>query len=281
MPTKEPIFSRQEQAVVYLVSRHWDDIPDLGDKQLTMIRMRFPDASMVQKGKTAGSGHDEAIEFEYALSSFNHFKAADRKKLQPYKALYVVYWEHDMDPDDMRDKIKKKLRFSGRIEFVCLNEFFGPCVETATECRDAGRCHFRGPQPYRNLRRRDCRGLRSPCASAIGIVIPEDLMMDCVRLCCTLCLIENNPEIISPDVLSDDRAKYDQSHDQKYIDKAHRRGKVGWDVGRHVEVMPHYRRPHMTLVWTGRGRALPRIVPRRGSVVHREVVEKVPMGWEG
>lgn len=37
----------------------------------------------------------------------------------------------------------------------------------------------------------------------------------------------------------------------------------------------------MTLVWTGRERALPRIVPRRGSVVDREVVEKVPMGWEG
>ena len=84
-----------------------------------------------------------------------------------------------------------------------------------------------------------------------------------------------------PDVLSDDRAKYEQSHDQKFVDKAHRRGKVGWDVGWHVEVMPHYRRPHMTLVWTGRGRAMPRIVPRRGSVVHREVVEKVPMGWEG
>ena len=42
-----------------------------------------------------------------------------------------------------------------------------------------------------------------------------------------------------------------------------------------------YRRPHMTLVWTGHGRAMPKIVPRRGSVVHREVVEKVPMGWEG
>jgi len=28
-------------------------------------------------------------------------------------------------------------------------------------------------------------------------------------------------------------------------------------------------------------RALPRILPRQGSVVHREVVEKVPMGSEG
>ncbi len=141
---------------------------------------------------------------------------------------------------------------------------------------------------YRNFPRKSgltveqsLAGLKMDCFAEIGIVIPEDLMMDCVRLCCTLCLIENNPEIISADVLADDRAKYEASGDQKFVDKAHRRGKVGWDVGRHVEVMPHYRRPHMTLVWTGRGRAMPKIVPRRGSVVHREVVEKVPMGWEG
>jgi hypothetical protein len=38
-----------------------------------------------------------------------------------------------------------------------------------------------------------------------------------------------------------------------YVDKAHRRGKVGWNVGRHIEVAPHYRRPHMALVWTGTG----------------------------
>ncbi len=88
-------------------------------------------------------------------------------------------------------------------------------------------------------------------------------------------------EVGSPDVLADDRAKYEASGDHKYVDKAHRRGKVGWDVGKHIEVIPHYRRPHMALVWTGRGRAVPRVVPRRGSVVHREAVEKVPMGWEG
>ncbi len=68
---------------------------------------------------------------------------------------------------------------------------------------------------------------------------------------------------------------------QKHIDKAHRRGKVGWNVGRHIEVAPHYRRPHMTLVWTGSARAVPKVVPRRGSVVHREKVEKVPSGFGG
>ena len=34
----------------------------------------------------------------------------------------------------------------------------------------------------------------------------------------------------------------------KYVAKAHRRGKVGWNVGRRIEVAPHFRRPHMTLV---------------------------------
>ena len=113
----------------------------------------------------------------------------------------------------------------------------------------------------------------------IGIVVPESLMMDCIRLCCSLCLLENDPEIISPDVLADDRAKFEASGEQKYVDKAHRRGKVGWDVGKHIEVIPHFRRPHMTLVWTGSGRAVPKIVPRRGSIVHREAVEKLPSGF--
>jgi hypothetical protein len=113
----------------------------------------------------------------------------------------------------------------------------------------------------------------------IGVQVPNSLILDCVRLCCSLCLLENDPSIISPDVLADDRAKFEANGDQKFVEKAHRRGKVGWNVGQQIEVAPHYRRPHMALVWTGHGRAVARIVSRRGSVVHREVVEKVPMGF--
>ena len=113
----------------------------------------------------------------------------------------------------------------------------------------------------------------------MGVAIPDSIICDCIRLCCSLCLLENDPEVIFPDVLADDRAKFEQTGDQKYVEKAKRRGKFGWEVGRHIEVIPHYRRPHMALVWTGRGRAMPRIVPRRGSVVHREVVGKVPSGF--
>jgi hypothetical protein len=141
---------------------------------------------------------------------------------------------------------------------------------------------------YRNFRRQkgltveNALGeLKRDWSAEMGIAVPDPLINDCVRLCCTLCLLGNDSEMISPDVLADDRGKFEQTGDPKYIDKARRRGKVGWDVGRQVEVMPHYRRPHMALVWTGQGRAVPRVVPRRGSVVHREVVEKVPSGFGG
>ena len=115
----------------------------------------------------------------------------------------------------------------------------------------------------------------------IGVQVPDAFVMDCIRLCCSLCLLENDPSIISPDVLANDLAKFEASGDQKFVDKAHRRGKVGWDVGKHIEVIPHFRRPHMALVWTGAGRAVPKIVPRRGSIVHREAVEKLPSGFGG
>jgi hypothetical protein len=141
---------------------------------------------------------------------------------------------------------------------------------------------------YRNFRRQE--GLTVEAAilelgpsemADLGVQIPEPLVMDCIRLCCSLCLLENDPSIISPDVLSKDRDRFEQTGDQKFVEKAHRRGKVGWDVGRQVEVLPHYRRPHMMLAWTGRGRSVPKVVPRRGSVVHREVVGKVPSGFGG
>jgi hypothetical protein len=95
----------------------------------------------------------------------------------------------------------------------------------------------------------------------MGVQIPPTLIDDCVRLCCSLCLLENDPSVIELNVLSKDRDKFAASGDARYVDKAHRRGKIGWKVG------------------TWRGRAVPKVVPRRGSVVHRELVEKVLSGF--
>ena len=95
------------------------------------------------------------------------------------------------------------------------------------------------------------------------------------------CLVANNSDLISPDVLAADKKKYEQTGDEKYISKAHRRGKVGWNLGSHIEMSPHIRVPHMALRWTGVGRKIPRMVMVKGAVIHRELVDKVPTGEQG
>ena len=113
---------------------------------------------------------------------------------------------------------------------------------------------------YRNFPRRAGLTVEQSLASLgtvglfaeIGVQVPDWIITDCIRLCCSLCLLENDPSIISSDVLADDRGKFEASGERKYIEKAHRRGKVGWDVGKRVEVIPHFRRPHIA-PWCGRG----------------------------
>ena len=87
--------------------------------------------------------------------------------------------------------------------------------------------------------------------------------------------------MISPDVLAPDRAKYDATGDKKYEKRAYNRGKVGWDVGRHIEKCPHRRRSHMAIVRIGPGRKDRKIIWRKGAVIHRDAVEKIPTGFLG
>ena len=111
------------------------------------------------------------------------------------------------------------------------------------------------------------------------MVTPETICTNRARLACTLCLLENNPEIIEPDVLARDQEKFEITKDEKYVDKAKRRGKFGFNIGKGIEVIPHVRRPHPALMHTGHGRMVPRIVLRKGSVIHREAVVHVPTGF--
>lgn len=118
-----------------------------------------------------------------------------------------------------------------------------------------------------------------------GIHIPKSIIIDCVKLCLTIRLIKDDPELIHPDVLSKDRARYEAADDilkAALISKAIRRGKHGYRIGHLLEqkaMMPHLRRPHPALVWTGEGRKIPRIVMRKGSVVHRDKVNQIPTGY--
>jgi hypothetical protein len=117
-------------------------------------------------------------------------------------------------------------------------------------------------------------------SAAQGVIAPQEFHANSLRLACMIALIGQDPTLVSPDVLSSDRLDYARSNDQKYVDKAHRRGKIGWDIGKEIEVMPHYRRPHLALRHTGEGGKIPKIVPIKGSIVHREKIVEMPTGYQ-
>jgi len=115
----------------------------------------------------------------------------------------------------------------------------------------------------------------------IGIQIPQDMVITCVRLCCTLCFLGNDPQLITPDVLVEDLQKFEATGDLKYIAKAKKRHKIGWNIGQHIEVSPHWRRPHFALYWMGKGRTSPVIRPRKGALIHKEIISQIPAGKLG
>jgi hypothetical protein len=112
-----------------------------------------------------------------------------------------------------------------------------------------------------------------------GVVMPNEIRTACVKLACAVCMIGEDDTLIEPDVLAKDRARYWQNPDPKIVERAHRRGKIGYNIGRKIEVIPHVRRPHPALYWVGPGRVNPTILMRRGSVIHKDVVNKVPSGF--
>ena len=109
-----------------------------------------------------------------------------------------------------------------------------------------------------------------------GIFMPNDVKSNIIRLICTLCLLENDPTIIEPDVLDKDRANFEHNPTQIIIDRAVRRGKIGWNIGRKIETIPHVRGPSpLALYWIGKGRTIPLIRYRKGCIVHRDLITKI------
>ena len=68
-----------------------------------------------------------------------------------------------------------------------------------------------------------------------GMVLPEEIARNCAWLICAICLLENDPSLIEPDVLNRDQGK---NGTPAIIDRAKRRGKYGWNIGKGIEVIP-------------------------------------------
>lgn len=111
--------------------------------------------------------------------------------------------------------------------------------------------------------------------------IDKDEVDNAFRIVCAICLLKDNQDLIEPLPLDSDRAKWEETHDIKLIEKAARRGKKGWAVGKHVEVAPGFRVPHFAIRWCGKGGYDPQLRPIKGCFVHRKVIEEVPTDYLG
>lgn len=118
----------------------------------------------------------------------------------------------------------------------------------------------------------------------VGLKVPHDVVVMAIKLCCCVNLIGNNPDFITPDIIRSDIDKYkkgDAATKERLIEKAKKRGKNGHHFGAELETIPHYRRPHLAVVWTGKGRTTPKVVMRKGAVVQRTKLTDVPTGHDG
>lgn len=108
-----------------------------------------------------------------------------------------------------------------------------------------------------------------------------EVVVTAIKTALFVMLIRSDPEFVQPDVLAKDEPNFASAtpdRRQVMVERARRRGKFGFHVGRETEMVPHWRRPHFALRWTGAGGLIPRIVPVKAAVVHREKVTSVPTG---
>lgn len=116
-----------------------------------------------------------------------------------------------------------------------------------------------------------------------GTPIEESVVEAITKLCLTVCLIGQNPDLVTPDVLSKDRMEYNSASPdrKKFIEeRAKRKGKNGFNIGLGLESCPHYRRSHLATIRVGKGRSSYKVIIRKGSIVHREKIVNIPSGYD-
>lgn len=140
--------------------------------------------------------------------------------------------------------------------------------------------------------RRPNRKDLAPC-SVLGEDDENALIFEAVHICSGVCILANDPKFIEPIVLNRDLMKFenaDEATKQYMIDRAARNKGLGFDVGKSLEeeiqkergeMGSHFRRPHMALFWTGKGRSTPVLKLRRGSIINPRSLTEVPTGFLG
>jgi hypothetical protein len=103
------------------------------------------------------------------------------------------------------------------------------------------------------------------------------------RIALAVCMLANDPEIITLDVLSEQQSRYDGEKDENWKrraeQKAKSKGVFGWSIGKNIKVTPHFRRPHFALRHTGPNGSIPKIVAVKSCMVKVNKLTRVPTGY--
>ncbi len=116
--------------------------------------------------------------------------------------------------------------------------------------------------------------------------VSPEAVGDMLKLVCTICMLGQDEDFVVRDVLANDRTAYDELPEgdprRKTIeDRAARKGKNGFSIGRIIESSPHWRNPHPCLVHTGEGGKIPKVIFRKGCVVNNKKLATVPSEYMG
>ena len=119
---------------------------------------------------------------------------------------------------------------------------------------------------------------------------PDAQLRFVLKVACAVSILSNSPDFIERRPLSKDLHRWetgDEDLRKRLEDKAERRlSQKGHTIGRSLEkeiqrgeTSPHFRRPHLATFWTGKGRAVPVLKLRKGSVIKSKKATSVPTGF--
>lgn len=108
----------------------------------------------------------------------------------------------------------------------------------------------------------------------------HQMLLTISRISLGIMLLARDPAYIEPILLRRDSIKkLDDEGKKRAAERAKKRGVYGFSLGRQVETSPHFRCPHFAIRHTGKGGLIPKLVPIKGSIVNKKLLDKVPTGY--
>ena len=97
-------------------------------------------------------------------------------------------------------------------------------------------------------------------------------------ICVGACLLADDPEYVLPLAASELTFAQMDAYAKRGEQPPVKRN--AWTLGKDLEMIPHYRRPHLAMMACGPRHSQRRMVMRRGSLVHRKSITELPTGFD-